>query len=200
LNLVGDGGVFFDQVNTIGNFAHDPSIIIEQIDRVLDRALAILSRESNATTLAGGMFVDSERQHRISNLGATTNTGDGMRISGNDNANYRGGPTPFAAGAPVALIPFDTRADPNAHKVSVENHSSLPHKAAGKLQAKHDKKNEGLYRTGMGSSWITNNPGYTTLGGVATFAVLVWGITKVITNKPKKSKRSKNYSLGFQNW
>ena len=200
MSLVGEGGVFSDQVRSIGNFSHDPSIILDQMDRVLDRAMSILNRESSATTLAGGMFVSSERQHRISQLGSTNNAGDGIRMSGNENANYRG-TTAFTAGPSIAIAPFDPRADPNAHKVTEEIHTSLRHKAAGKLQAKHDEANQGLYKTGMGGNWANKNPGYATAGSVAGFAVLIWGITRLYASRQSKPKNRQRYlNSGFGTW
>ena len=198
-NLLGNGSIFSDQMSAVGNFAHNPDIILDQMDRVLERATTILNRESGATTLAGGMFVSSNREHRISQLGSTTNKGDGMRISGNENANYRG-PSPqgtFSTGA-AGIQPFDAR-DPNAHKVSNETHASARHKAAGKLAAMHSKKNESLYSTPM-AGWVDNHPGYATAGSVATFAVFMWGMTRIINNRmsrPKKSSRPRVYDTGF---
>jgi antitoxin component of RelBE/YafQ-DinJ toxin-antitoxin module len=198
--LLGSGSIFSDQVSAVGNFSHNPEIILEQMDRVLERATTILSREAGATTLAGGMFVSSDRQHRISQLGATTNKGDGIRISGNESAKYRG-PSPqgtFSADT-QGIQPFDTR-NPNAHKVTNETHASNMHKAAGKLAAMHAKKSESLYSAPMGG-WVNNNPGYATAGSVAGFAVLMWGLTKVINTRMARPKSRKTrpavYDTGF---
>jgi len=173
-SLLGNNGVFSEQMSSIGNFAHDPSIILEQMDRVLDRAMSILERESQATTtLAGGMFVTSERQQRISNLGSTNNTGDGMRISGNENKNYRMGYGGGNTASNTSIAPFDPRA-PAMHKVSEESHTMNKHKAAGRLNAIHAKKNEGLYKTGLGNSFSNKYPSHTTVMVVGGFLALAW--------------------------
>jgi len=198
-SLLGNNGVFSEQVNSIGTFAHDPNVILEQMDRVLDRALSILNREAGATSLAGGMFVESERQQRISLLGSTTNNGDGFRVSGNENAIYRG-PSPYGAVSNSFKLstPFDTRNNPNEHKVNAETHGAIKHKAAGKLAAMHAKKNEALYSTPMGG-WTDKNPNQTALVATATVVAGFYFLGKVFSGR-KKVMRPSTYDKGFSNW
>jgi len=153
--------------------------------------MSILERESQATTtLAGGMFVTSERQQRISNLGSTLNTGDGMRISGSENKNYRMGYGGGNTTSNTSIAPFDTRA-PAMHKVSEESHTMNKHKAAGRLNAIHAKKNEGLYKTGFGNSWSNKHPTHTTAIAVGGFLALAWFGRGVFQNRrPKGSMPS----------
>ena len=195
-SLLGNGGVFADQMQSISNFAHDPTIILEQMDRVLDRAISILNRESSATTLAGGMFVSPDRQHRISQLGATTNTGDGMRLSGNENAAYRLG---YGGGGTMnmsSVAPFDPRA-PSVHKVSEESHTMNRHPASGKLGKAHQKKSEGLYRTGFGGNWFDDNPTHSTFMAIGGMFATAWMIKGILSNRPM---RSKTVPTAITNW
>ncbi len=182
--LLGNGGVFDEQVKSIGDFAHSPEIILEQMDRVLERALSILNRESGATTLAGGMFVGSNRQQRISLLGSTSN-GDGFRVSGMENANYRGEVSPYGAvsNSFKTSTPFDAR-NPGSHKVSTETHGPIKHKAAGKLAAMHAKKNEALYSAPMGG--VPNN---ILASGTIIGLGLIWGATKILGGKSNGKRR-----------
>ena len=196
-NLLGSGSIFDDQMSSVSNFSHNPEIILEQMDRVLERATSILDREAGATALAGGMFVSSNRQHRISQLGSTSNMGDGMRLSGNENANYRGPSAhgTFSTGT-TAPMPFDTRNNPNTHKVTNEIHTSNRHVAAGKLKAMHAKKSEALYSSPMAGSWVDENPGYATLGSVGALFVLGWTVKGIVSGR----RKSKVYEKGFSNW
>ncbi len=154
------------------------------MDRVLERALSILNRESGATTLAGGMFVGSNRQQRISLLGSTSN-GDGFRVSGMENANYRGEVSPYGAvsNSFKTSTPFDAR-NPGSHKVSTETHGPIKHKAAGKLAAMHAKKNEALYSAPMGG--VPNN---ILASGTIIGLGLIWGATKILGGKSNGKRR-----------
>jgi hypothetical protein len=185
-NLLGKGSIFTEQMASIKQFSSDPSIILGQMDRVLDKAMSLLNREAAQTTLAGGMFVSSGRQHRISQLGSTHNSGDGIRVSGMENANYRG-PTPQGAQSSNTSVftPFDPRS-PNTHLVTNEEHSSQRHKAAGKLAAMHEKKNEALYSSPMRTAgWTNNNPNHTTFGGIAVAGLGFYFISKMYATRQK---------------
>ncbi len=198
--LLGNGGVFADQMQSISNFAHEPSIILDQMDRVLERAISILNRESSATTLAGGMFISPGRQYRISQLGSTTNNGDGMRISGNENATYRMGYGGGNSTNMSSVAPFDPRA-PNVHKVSEESHTTMRHPASGKLNKIHEKKNEGLYRTGFGGPWHKDNPTHTTAIAIGGMFAAAWMIKGIVANRPVRRKKQQSLPMNaITNW
>ena len=206
-NLLGNGGIFSEQMSSIKEFSNDPKIILDQMDRVLDKAMSLLNREASQTTLAGGMFVSSGRQHRISQLGSTHNSGDGMRISGMENANYRG-PTPQGAqsSGAFAISPFDSRS-PNTHLVTNENHSSKQHKAAGKLAAMHAKKNEALYKSPFKTTGaISNYPNHVSgvvLGSVFFgfyFLNKMYGTHKKYKHADNLDKRRRNKAISAADW
>ncbi len=206
-NLLGNGGIFSEQMSSIKEFSNDPKIILDQMDRVLDKAMSLLNREASQTTLAGGMFVSSGRQHRISQLGSTHNSGDGMRISGMENANYRG-PTPQGAqsSGAFAISPFDSRS-PNTHLVTNENHSSKQHKAAGKLAAMHAKKNEALYKSPFKTAGVvSNNPTHAsvvTLGlGALGFHTLykMFAVRQKFKYAERRDKRRSKKPISVADW
>ena len=208
MNLVGKTGdsLFSQQLSTVQEFGHSPEIILTEMDRTLAKAVEVLERESDTTTLAGGFRgVTDPRQHRISALGATvkSNNGDGIHLSRTNNPEYRGN---ASHGASTTNIPgmsmFDSRGgvDPAKHRVtSSEKQLSSPYTNTTAFVKKHAAKNEGLYRDGYGgvvSNYAHQNP---VMSGLVTmFAIggTVWLASSMYATSKNSKKQSKLLQSG----